>query len=399
MKVLTVIDSVFAGGAETSLATITPHLVERGIDMAVAVFHLRDGDLRPAFDACGVPVIDAGAPTRLGRIRRLRAVIRDVRPDLVHTTLYEADIAGRLAAASLRVPVVSSVVNDAYGPEHRAAYGAAKVTMAQALDVATAPLVRCFHANSRHLVEVMSKRLLVPRRKFVVIHRGRDRATLGEWSPERRARVRRSLGIGDATPVVLAVGRQEVQKGFDVLLRAAPLLWKEVPDALILIAGREGGATEQLRAMAAASDARVRFLGHRTDVADLMVASDVLAFPSNREGFPGTLVEAMALGLPVVASDLPQNREAVGPLGSVVQVGHPGGLARALTAALANTDDQRTRHHACYERFALHFGITVIADATASLYGSLATSARPRDLPLDHSPSEGHSCCGRRTSA
>ena len=119
LHVLYVIDSLVPGGAESSLAVLAGLYPERGIDLEVAYLHDRPG-LQATLAAAGVRLTSAaGSGGRSGWIRRVRTLVRDRRPDLVHTTLFEADIAGRLAGAASRVPVVSSLVTIGYGKSER----------------------------------------------------------------------------------------------------------------------------------------------------------------------------------------------------------------------------------------------------------------------------------------
>ncbi|NIS32834.1 MAG: glycosyltransferase family 1 protein, partial [Actinobacteria bacterium] len=99
MRVLTVIDSLAVGGAEQSLRLLTPHLVAGGVDMHVAYLVERPG-VAEALAASGAVLHSvAGGGGRPGGLVRLVRLLRDLRPDVVHTTLYEADILGRTAAS------------------------------------------------------------------------------------------------------------------------------------------------------------------------------------------------------------------------------------------------------------------------------------------------------------
>ena len=242
MRVLYVIDSLDRpGGAEQALASMAPGLVAGGVDLHVASLTERDG-LQPDLIAAGARLHPVGAATRPARTREVAGLVRRLRPDLVHTTLFEADLAGRSGAALARTPVVSSLVNVAYGPEHRADPGlsAAKVRAAQAADAATCQVVRRFHALTEHVATVMSRRLLIRESRVQVMPRGRSRARLGERSPERRAAVRSALGLAPDAPMIVAAARHEHQKGLDVLVEALAAVRRTHPDAQLVVAGREG---------------------------------------------------------------------------------------------------------------------------------------------------------------
>src|SRR5437899_6986922 len=109
MRVLYVIDSLIYGGTERSLLELTPPLLARGVELEVAYLFERPG-LREQFEAAGVRLHSVAGPGgRVSSIRRVRRLIRDRTPDLVHTSLFEANVAGRIAARLERVPAVSSL--------------------------------------------------------------------------------------------------------------------------------------------------------------------------------------------------------------------------------------------------------------------------------------------------
>lgn len=373
MHVLYVIDSLARGGAEQSLAAIAPHYADRGVQLTVGYLAERDG-VRGELEAGGARVRSfAGPGGRSGAFRRVLGGVRDLRPDLVHTTLFEADLAGRAAARLAGVPVVSSLVNEAYGPDQAGDHRVRrwKLQTARLADAASARAVQRFHAVSHRVAEVMSRRLAVPRDRVEVIHRGRDLRRLGERTPARRAAARLALGLADDTPVLLAAARQEHQKGLDILLQALPLVLRRFPETMLLLAGRDGGGTAALRARAARPDlaGAVRFLGPRDDVPDLLCAADALVIPTRWEGLPGVLLEAMALGTPVVATRLPAICEAAGDAHALlVPPERPAALAHAVAAVLADPGAADGRARRARDRFLAEFSIDRAADHMVAFY-------------------------------
>jgi glycosyltransferase involved in cell wall biosynthesis len=360
---------------------LAPHLLDEGIDVHVAYLIERDG-LRPDIEKAGIPVHSlAEGMARRGRwLARVARLLDQLEPALVHTTLFEADLAGRRAAARLRIPCVSSFVNTAYGQTESGRDGLSRLRVlgAQGADAYTARKVTRFHAVTRHVATVMGRRLRIPPTKIDVIPRGRDAAVLGRRSPHRRSAVRERLGVGENTPLVLAVGRQEPQKGFDVLLRALPTLKQRIPDVHVVIAGRPGRASEALTEQAAAARlaGAVRFLGMRDDVPDLMASADVLAFPSLWEGAAGTLQEAMALECPIVTSGLPTILETVdAATAAIVAPGSSEDLAQGLLSVLEDPVASRRRAVAARARFERDFTIEVSARRMADLYFRTAAAA------------------------
>lgn len=381
LRVLQLIDSLVRDGAEQSLAILAPHLINEGIDLQVA-YLVEQSDLRRQIEEAGVPVRSL-ADERNSRRRWLARtvdLIRELRPDIVHTTLFEADLAGRRAAARMRVPSVSSLVNTAYGrtESRRGGPNMLRVRAAQAADAATARHVARFHAVTAHVAAVMGRRLCVPARKIDVIPRGRDPKLLGRRTAERRAVSRRRLGVPDDAPLILSVGRQEPQKGQDVLLRALPSVLTQHPTLRVLVAGREGRASASLRMLVDTLGlaGTVTLLGMRDDVADLLAAADVFAFPSLWEGAGGTLLEAMALECPIVTSRLLTLQDTVdASTAELVSPGDPDDLARGLLAVLADQQSARMRADQAHERFERDFTVQASARELRHLYSRVAPPA------------------------
>jgi glycosyltransferase involved in cell wall biosynthesis len=154
--------------------------------------------------------------------------------------------------------------------------------------------------------------------------------------PAARTRIRAELGTAETRPVIAVVGRLVAEKGYPELFAAM----RDVDAELWVIGERLNSdhAASVADAVAAveadaATRARVRFLGYRQDVPDLLRAADIYTLPSHREGMPRSIIEAMLTGLPVVATDIRGSREEVvdGKTGLLVPVRHPEALAAALS--------------------------------------------------------------------
>ena len=379
VKVLAVIDSTGGGGAELSMAAMAPMLAQHGVEIEVAYFHHRTGALEK-FEAAGVRLIHVSpGRSRVTTIWRLRRVVRERRPDVVHTMVFEADIIGRTAAFLTRTPVMSSIISEMYGPSQ---FGHAarpwKLRLAQLADIGTARFVSRFHAVSRTAADSVGPRLLVNRSKIEVIYRGRSVRELGLRTPERRAAVRRELQIPNDVALVLAVGRLVPPKGFDVAVRAIKKVLVELPVTLV-IAGGTGSSGPELEALVEAQGLgeHVRFLGHRLDVPDLIAAADALVAPSRWEGLPGAALEASLIGTPLVCSDLPVFRELVGIAGveassTFVPVDDPDAFAAALVEVLLERGTRNSRTVQPAEEFT----IEKAASAHSVLYRSIARQRR-----------------------
>jgi glycosyltransferase involved in cell wall biosynthesis len=372
VHVVYLIDSLIAGGAERSLAALTPCYLQLGIDLDVAFLYERDNVWRRPIEDAGAEVISlAGSGGRIGSVLRTAQLLRTLRPDVLHTTLFDADITGRVASLSTRVPVVCSLVNETYGPDQLRdlRLSPVKVRAAQFIDATTAHRVRRFHAVSNSVADTMARRLRIPRERIDVVPRGRNPHDLGTRTDERRRATRESLNVDNDTLLALSVGRHEFQKGFDVLLRAFHDVRRE-RKAVLLIAGRDGTETFALRTLADELDlsTSVSFLGFRRDVADLMCAADVFVSSSRWEGSPGSVIEAMALETPIVASDIAAVSEVLGDGGTLVPVGDQRALAEAIARVDADPDTTTGMARAARQRFLDRFTVERVADAMSAFY-------------------------------
>jgi glycosyltransferase involved in cell wall biosynthesis len=218
----------------------------------------------------------------------------------------------------------------------------------------------------------MSTRLRIRPSRIDVIPRGRDPELLGSRTEVRRQRVRRELNVDPKSKLLIAAARQEHQKGLDVLLDAMPAVVGAVPEARLLIAGREGNQTPVLQRRMGTlglGDA-VEFLGARSDVADLLSAADAFVFPSRFEGLGSVLIEAMALEAPIVASALPPVAEILhsGEHALLVPTERPDVLAKAIVDVLIRSDMAAARARAAHTRFLENYTIGAVADGMVRFY-------------------------------
>ena len=171
----------------------------------------------------------------------------------------------------------------------------------------------------------------------VVVGNGRDPAVFRP-DPAARARLRAGFGVNDDRPVVVAISRLVRAKGYGELLEAM----KSVPGAELWVVGERLASDHDagIEEMFAACDlgGRLRRLGYRADVAAVLAAADIFVLPSWFEALPMVVIEAMLVGLPVVATDIPGPREQVvdGVTGLLVPLRDPAALAAAIGALVAD---------------------------------------------------------------
>jgi glycosyltransferase involved in cell wall biosynthesis len=378
--VLHVINGLGAGGAERSLSEMLPMMRDAGVDSAIACLWRKPEGVHASVEAAGFPVHVVGSQ-RVRAVLRLRALISSWQPDVVHTTIFEADVLGRLAAAGKPVTVLSSLVNTTYDGVRVADAGLnrAKLLAVKELDAWTARhLTDHFHAITGAVRDSAVHQLGVGRERISVVERGRDLTRLGYPSPVRRHRARVGLGLSDDAQVVLNVGRQEPQKAQLTLLEAVAKLLPARPRLELVQAGRMGKSTPELRRAVDELGLvdHVHFLGHRDDVGDLQAAADVFAFPSVYEGLGGSVLEAMAMRTPIVVSDAPALVEVVegGRGGLVVPVGDSSALATGIARLLDEPETASALSEQAHEIFLERFTLERSAGRMVELYRSMARS-------------------------
>jgi glycosyltransferase involved in cell wall biosynthesis len=383
VRVLYVIDALGEGGTESSLADLLQPLADRGVQSTIAILKSRGEEgVEQSLRRRGVDVRVLRPGGLFGQVRALRSTIRDVRPDLVHSMLFASDLRARIVRARGGPPLVNSIVNTSYVPERlvNPELSARKLAAVRLVDKATARWVDRFHAVSQPVAEHTASSLGVPSSMITVIERGRDGTSLGKRSEERRTSAREALALTGESFVIANLARHEHQKGIDTLLRATACISGDL-DVVVVQAGRDGRATTELRTLHAVLELgdRFRFLGHRKDVGDILAAADVFAFPSRYEGMPGAVIEALALGLPVVASD-------IGTVTSILDVNEnalvfPADDAEALADRFRELALDSVRRAAMGRRsralFEERFTMDLSADAMAQLYDSVVERARP----------------------
>jgi glycosyltransferase involved in cell wall biosynthesis len=386
-KYLFVINSFLAGGAEMSLVEMLPRLVDDGVTPIIASLYYREVGFEEEVRGAGYDVRLLSGKGRLGKARALRSLIRDESPDLVYTSLFDADLAGWLATLGLGVPLISNLANTAYDPARLADpnIDERRLKVIRSVDGYTSRHgTDHFHAVSQAVKDSTVATLGVDPTRITVVKRGRDAERLGMSTPERRAETRDMLNLPDDAQVVVTVGRQEYQKGHRYLIEAFAQVAADHPRARLVITGREGHATSELKALidALGIGSAVTILGHRSDVPDVLAASDLFVFPSLYEGLGGALIEALALALPVVASDIPALREVVieGENALLVPSADPDALQAAISSLLDDPERMEDFGQRSREIFDAEFRAEVAMERMVALLTAVAGgSARERE--------------------
>ncbi|MET4665710.1 glycosyltransferase [Sphingomonas sp. PvP056] len=293
--------------------------------------------------------------------------LRQARPDIVHVHAgigWEGHAAVR-AAHAVGVPVIRTehlpylLTDLAQRDEHRESAS----MLARLICVSDA-------VRDTHRAAGVDPVLIDTIHNGVMPHQpSRSRAVLrGEWA------------VGDA-PVLLMVGRFAEQKGHALLLDALPAVRAVYPDVIVLLAGDGPLLIPTARSVSARGLAgSVRMLDNRSDVADLMTLADLLVLPSAFEGLPLVALEAMAAGLPVVATVAPGNAEAIedGVTGRLTAA-DPASFADAIVSMLADRDTLATIGTAAIERQQAQFSADRMIAETRAVYAGVQDQTETKE--------------------
>jgi glycosyltransferase involved in cell wall biosynthesis len=209
----------------------------------------------------------------------------------------------------------------------------------------------------------------IPEERIHRIPNGVDTRRFAPATATERRRLRRALGLPSSSAIALYTGRLAREKGVDLLLDAWARSASRGPRATLVVVGDgpERAALEgHARQLGIAGD--VRFAGAAEDVASWLRAADAFALPSREEGLSVSLLEAMACGLPIVATDVGGTAEAAGAGALVTPAGDVAALGRALRAVLGNRRRARTMGAAARRRALDRYGILEIARRHLELY-------------------------------
>lgn len=338
VRVLHVLSTLLPGGSEISVLRLLGAMDARRYDFRVA-FLRGEPVLGPDFEAIGARVVPMGPCANLDPLcgMRLRRYVSRQRIELVHTHMDAADFHGALAA---RLGGARAVVSTKHAPDEFRTRRTWKRAPFLLLERLAYEMDDAVIVVSEALASFLEEAERLPRRKMEIIGHGVD----GPGTPVPRAEARRALGLPSFDPLVGAVGRLSPEKGHLHLLRALPAIAAAFHGAGCVLAG-DGPVRRDLEdeALRVGVAGRVVFLGRRRDVPRILSALDLFVQPSVYEGFGLSLLEAMAAGLPVVASRVGGIPEVVqdGATGILVPPGDPGALASAVIGLLRDRERAR----------------------------------------------------------
>lgn len=346
IRLLWLIDSLNVGGAESLIVPFVRRLDRSAYDISICCLTTIGGNaIEPLLRNEGVPIYNLRARNLrdISAFRRLVRLVREQKIDLVHAHLTYA---ATWAALLSRVTGVPSVASLHVAPPS-----------AKGREASRDRLMRFVLKRWSSAVIAVSDALrndylrgggLKPE-KTIAVHNGIELDRFRRDRDECRRRISTELAIPEGAPVAVTVSVLRPGKGIEVLLDAVKL----VPDAYFVIVG-DGPMRAEWTSIAERNGVadRVKWAGYRSDVESILAGFDLLVHPSLADAFPTVLLEAMAAGLPVVATTVGGIPEIVEPdvTGRLVPPSDPVALAQALTELLHNAGLRQRMSQAAQQR-------------------------------------------------
>lgn len=332
IRVLHLVTSLEVGGAQHGMLLGLPkfntdryeHIVCSIMDRMQMASQFRDAGIE-------VRSLGLSRKTDISVALRLRALLKELRPDVLHTYLLHGNILGRLIGRLVGVPVI-------IGSERT--IGQAR-NWGRLVTRLTNPLTDAVEVNSEIGGRAIEDDLGVPAEKIEVVRSGLDLSAFS--SAIKRDELRSEFGVSDDQHLIVYMGRLRTVKGVEYGIRAFASAFRQVPNTRMVLAG-EGDQRSILSSLVArlGISEQVEFLGVRNDVPELLNAADSVLMPSLNEGFPRTAIEAMAAGKPVIATRVGGTPEAVidGQTGILVPSKDSEALSAAIVQLVSDTELQ-----------------------------------------------------------
>ncbi|MEO8380444.1 MAG: glycosyltransferase family 4 protein [Acidobacteriota bacterium] len=355
LRLLWLIDSLNVGGAESLALTFARHADPARFELHVCTLGSVNGNpLEKDLRAAGIRTTNLGARNLrdLRAFRRLLRFVREHRIQLVHAHLTYSAIWAAVLSRLTRIPAVASlhVRVESTQDQERDARGRRNVNRRDRLMsfVLNRWAARVVLVSAALRDQYLSRRRLDPA-KAIVVHNGIEIERFARDRAATRARLGRELDLPDDVPLMVTVSVLRPGKGIEVLLDAL----RDIPRAYLIVVG-DGPMREEWQRTAeqlGVAD-RLRWAGFRRDVDAFLAGCDVMVHPSLDDAFPTVLLEALAAGLPVIASRVGGIPEIVlsGVTGELVPPGDSMSLAATTSALLADSATLRQMSAASLQR-------------------------------------------------
>jgi len=367
-RIVQLIVTLEQGGCEMMLLKILPLLRE---DFEHTIITLRQkGPVAPRFEASGIRVISLNQKNFFDftSYRRLRKILQTLKPDLIITNLLHADIIGRFYLRNFLSCQIVSYIGTTYNSP--------RYWLAQLFEKCSKYFADGYIANAFSVKETYVRKFGVPEQRISVIPNGIDTNEFNEASPPEE--VRTSLNISPDDFVITCVANLHVNKGHAYLLEAFEHLFTrsslcEKKLKLLLIGDGPERKNIEKQIAVYRSKSHIHLLGRRLDISDLLKSSTVFVLPTFFEGMSNALLEAMSCSLPVITTDIPENREIIthNQTGILCPTKDIGCLARSIERLLQDNNLSQSLGTAARSHIKKHYDLLPIANRFREAFISL----------------------------
>lgn len=363
-KILHLITGLEVGGAENMLLKILPRTSDAFDHSVCSIIGV--GPIGDKLVAAGIPVyyLDLSQTLDITIIPKLKKIILDLQPDVLVTYLPHADLLGRIIGKLTHVPTIVCSV--------RVRLTRSKYLPYFILDGLTSLLVNKYHFNSRTIAQLHRKILRVPAGKITVIPNTID-VDLYNLTIDHAAK-KKELGLPNDKIIIGCVARLRKQKGHNDLIAAFHQSHSVRPETVLVLVGdgeEKPAILQDIKKYGLAD--HVIMLGNRHDVPEILQTFDIFAFTTLYEGMSNSLMEAMSARLPILTTDIPENRELIthNVTGLLVPVHDISATASALVRLIDDRDLRRTLSANAYRQVKERFSLEAIIPQYVEFYRHL----------------------------
>ncbi len=368
-KILHVITDLDVGGAETFLFRLIPGLEEKGFRSFV-VYLTGNGKLVSQYRDCGIEVyplrLDSGIRSVI-QILKLFFIVRSIRPAIIQTWMYHSDLVGGIVAWLMNIPVI---------------WGVRQSNLESSVNSnRTLLVIRICALLSRYVPQEIVYNSVTAEKHHTSVgyDYSKSRIILNGIDCEKfrpsttaREKIRSELHIPEKSLVLGHVARYDVQKDHSTFIQSVIMTREKYPATHFVLIGDgiDWSNNELFRDFDYAQDSDwLHLLGYRSDIADVLSSMDIFCSSSRGESCPNAVIEAMAMGLPCIATDVGDVSSLLGEAGVIIDRQDPGQLADACIAMLLKSSEYRTSiGNKARKRVCNEFSLSKAAQHFSNLY-------------------------------
>lgn len=384
-KILFVIDTISVGGAELSIYEVVKNLLNS--DPIVCVLYKSANGLQKEFEKQHIPLVFFDIEKRFGfteAIKKLNKLIKKEKPDAVHATHFNAEFVCRIAVPKFRIPLICSIISDTYSKDRYALFTKReilKLEIYKFFDRLTAKRADKYISVAECILEPNSRYLNLPVDRMVVVQNGRDMDFYHQAESLDKKSIVPEYQKGDL--FLVSNSRVVKSKGFEEMFGAFEILAENYPNLNLIVVGNGYDYKYyQERAKQMKQGNRIKFLGPRLDMPQILKACDIFWFPTHFEGSPGVVIEAMACKLPIVSTNIPPILENLkdGENALICKLGDIQSLVEKTELLLENPELGKQLAQKAYDLGVKKFDIKTLAAKQEQVYLGLIEEYREKGI-------------------